>query len=117
MIEAWIGPMLRHGMTRVPAAARKLAAYLKSLDGRYGIGDPAIAAPTPYKRHDHRRHHHDHVSNPHPAAQDDTGSGVTINVTVNGNIYGTGGTKQLAADLEKYMRRSKRGGARLVGAF
>lgn len=118
MIDQWIGPMLKHGMRKVPAAARQLAEYLKSLDGHNGIGDPAIAAPTSYKRHDHRRHNHNHVSNPDPVAQDDTsGSGVTVHVTVNGNIYGTGGTKQLAADLEKYIRRSKRGGARLVGAF
>jgi len=65
-------------------------------------------APLPWR---HRRH----PSN--PDVGDSSDGGITINVTVQGNIYGPGGTKQLAADLDRYLRRSKRGGQRLVGAY
>lgn len=121
MIEAWIGPMERHGMRRVPAAAQRLAHYLATLGkmdtGHHRSGDwHDTAAPLPTRAH-HARHRWQDAHNPDLRDNDDDGASVVVNVTVQGNVYGTGGVKQLATDIENYMRRSKRGGGRLVGAF
>jgi hypothetical protein len=115
MIDSWIGPMLRHGMVKVPRAAKKLADYFRTLEGARPVHH--VVPPVPMGHH--RRHRWDDAANPDTGRHHDTDTdaGVIINVTVKGNIYGTGGVKQLAADLETYMKRSRRGGARLVGAF
>ncbi len=112
MIDAWIQPMLRHGMVKVPKAAQQLAEWMKAAGQQKSADWYDTAAPL----HQHRRRHNG-VSNPSVADTTDSSAGITINVTVQGNVYGTGGVKQLAKDLETYIKRSQRGGARLVGAF
>jgi len=116
MIDQWLGPMERSGLPKVAHFASRLAAAMSGVkDGHksadwYDTARPVNhdVAPLPWR---HRRH----PSN--PDVGDSSDGGITINVTVQGNIYGPGGTKQLAADLDRYLRRSKRGGQRLVGAY
>jgi hypothetical protein len=135
MIAQWIGPMERSGIPKVAAFGNRLAAALadpikkhhRSADW-YDTAHPVNHDVPPVKgshvglghHHDHgkgRDHTNRHLGNPDLGNNDGSGAGITINVTVEGNIYGAGGTKQLAADLEKYLRRSTRGGQRLVGAY
>lgn len=115
MIDRWVDPMLRHGMRRVPAAARRLAEWMAEAD--QPRSSDWSDTPAPISRVSRaRRRRWDDTANP-DLDTDSTGDQITINVTVEGNVYGSGGTKQLAADLEKHLRRTQRGGRRLVGAY
>ncbi len=111
MVDLWARTTTAHARLVVPKAAN----YLAGLMAKYHITPPLQAPETGHGA----RHHHNHLSNPSVAADGTTGAGdnITVNVTVQGNVYGNGGVKQLATDLENYIKRSKRGGARLVGAF
>lgn len=121
MIDAWIRPMLRHGMTRVPAAAKKLADYFRSLGSderhRNGIGDPAIAdwlGP----RHHRPRHRWDVADNPDLGRdRSDSSGGDTYIFNVGTLIANDAGIDELQRRMEKRLRRRTRGGRRLVGAF
>lgn len=117
MIEAWIGPMLRHGMKRVPAAASKLAAYMTSLGRaaveRNGIGDPAIAEPG---RPRHRRF--DRAANPDLGERSrETSVGDTYNFHIGTLVANDAGIDELYRRMETRLKRRTRGGRRLVGAF
>lgn len=115
MIESWLKPMSRHGRVRVSQVSSELAARfarLNDIDGPHPVGHDVDALPW------HRRHGRPgSSSNPGPGADSSDSGGDVYHITVNGNIYGQGGIKQLASDLDRYRRRSKRGGDRYVGAF